>query len=55
MSEILYPTKLHRETVEVRQDFFLRQLNIDTILLVNSHARGKATLESDSDIAILGC
>ncbi|MEO7486033.1 MAG: nucleotidyltransferase domain-containing protein [Ferruginibacter sp.] len=54
MSEILYPTEIHREAVEVIQDFFLRQSNIDTILLVNSLARGKATPESDIDIAILG-
>ncbi len=54
MSEIIYPTELHRETVEVVNEFFLRQPNIDTILLVNSLARGKATPESDIDIAILG-
>jgi predicted nucleotidyltransferase len=53
MAELNFPTGLHRQTVEEIKDFFLKQENIDTILLVNSLARGKATPESDIDIAIL--
>jgi len=53
MTEINFPTGLHRKATETIKDFFLEQQNIDTILLVNSIARGKATAESDIDIAIL--
>jgi len=53
MAEPNFPTELHRQTVEAINDFFLKQENIDTILLVNSLARGKATPESDIDIAVL--
>ena len=53
MTEITFPTELHRQATEVIKDFFLEQKNIDTILLVNSLARGKATSESDIDIAVL--
>jgi predicted nucleotidyltransferase len=53
MAELSFPTGLHRQTVEAIKDFFLEQSNIDTILLVNSLARGKATAESDIDIAIM--
>lgn len=53
MSEIIFPTELHKQTIEVVKDFFLTQQNIDTILLVNSLARGKATIGSDIDMAVL--
>jgi predicted nucleotidyltransferase len=53
MTEIYFPTELHRTAVNASRDFFLNQQNIDTILLVNSLARGKATPESDIDMAIL--
>src|SRR6478672_10727023 len=53
MTEINFPTELHRTATNVSKDFFLNQQNIDTILLVNSLARGKATSESDIDMAIL--
>ncbi|CAN5409796.1 hypothetical protein BH10BAC2_BH10BAC2_41990 [soil metagenome] len=53
MTELIFPTELHKQTTEVVRDFFLGQKNIDTILLVNSLARGKATSESDIDIAVL--
>lgn len=53
MTEIIFPTELHRQATEVIKGFFLDQKNIDTILLVNSLARGKATSDSDIDMAIL--
>ena len=53
MAEIIFPTKLHRQATEAIKDFLLKQQNIDTILVVNSLARGKATPESDIDIAVL--
>jgi predicted nucleotidyltransferase len=53
MAEIIFPTELHSQATEAIKDFFLQQQNIDTILLVNSLARGKATPESDIDIAVL--
>lgn len=53
MTELIFPTELHKQATEVVANFFLRQKNIDTILLVNSIARGKATSESDIDIAVL--
>jgi predicted nucleotidyltransferase len=53
MTKMIFPTALHQEATEVIKAFFLQQQNIDTILLVNSMARGKATPESDIDIAVL--
>ena len=53
MAEIIFPTELHRRVTSVIKEFFLKQNGIDTILLVNSLARGKATPESDIDIAVL--
>jgi predicted nucleotidyltransferase len=50
---MIFPTALHKEATEVIKAFFLKQQNIDTILLVNSMARGKASPESDIDIAVL--
>lgn len=53
MKEIIFPTGLHRQATEVVKDFFVEQQNVDTILLVNSLACGKATPDSDIDMAIL--
>lgn len=53
MTELIFPTELHRQATEVVKYFFLGQQNIDTVLLVNSLARGKATSDSDIDIAVL--
>jgi predicted nucleotidyltransferase len=53
MAEIIFPTQLHKAAVQVVENFFLSQPHIDTILLVNSLARGKATIDSDIDICIL--
>lgn len=48
-----FPTRLHAQATAVVRDFFAPQAEVDTILLVNSLARGKAVAESDIDLAIL--
>lgn len=48
-----FPTELHEQAVLAARDFFLQQQHVDTILLVNSLARGKATPESDIDMVVL--
>jgi predicted nucleotidyltransferase len=53
MSEIIFPSRIHKQIVAIVKDYFIQQQNVDTILLVNSLARGKATADSDIDIAIL--
>lgn len=53
MSNLAFPTPLHQESAELARDFFLQQPCVDTVLVVNSCARGQATPESDLDMAIL--
>ncbi len=48
-----FPTKLHQDTAELTRDYFLTISNVDTVLVVNSCARGQAVPESDLDFAIL--
>src|SRR3954468_19141202 len=48
-----FPTKLHQDTAELIKDYFLTFTSVDTVLIVNSCARGKATPESDLDFSIL--
>src|SRR6187200_1609861 len=48
-----FPTTLHRNAAEAVQDYFLNLSIIDTVLVVNSCARGNAVPESDLDFAIL--
>jgi predicted nucleotidyltransferase len=48
-----FPTQLHEDTAQLVKDFFLPLPNVDTILIVNSCARGQAVPESDLDFAIL--
>jgi len=49
----IFPTLLHQAVAELVRDYFLQISNVDTILIVNSCARGVAVPESDLDIAIL--
>ncbi|MEO6187679.1 MAG: nucleotidyltransferase domain-containing protein [Ginsengibacter sp.] len=51
--EIMFPTQLHRAAVNVIKGVFLGKQHVDSVLLVNSLARGKATADSDIDICIL--
>ena len=48
-----FPTKLHQDTAEIVRDYFMTISNVDTVLVVNSCARGQAVPESDLDFAIL--
>ena len=48
-----FPTPLHQDTAELVRDYFWNVPNVDTILVVNSCARGQAVPESDLDFAIL--
>lgn len=47
-----FPTVLHAEAAKAVNDFFV-QFQVDTVLIVNSCARGHASAESDLDMAIL--
>jgi len=49
----VFPTLLHQDTAGVVQNYFLSLPTIDTVLVVNSCARGLAVIESDLDFAIL--
>jgi len=49
----LFPTKLHQDTAELVRDYFTAISNVETILIVNSCARGQATPDSDLDFDIL--
>jgi len=48
-----FPTMLHQDTAELVRDYFLTMSNVDTVLVVNSCARGQAVPESDLDFAVL--
>jgi predicted nucleotidyltransferase len=48
-----FPTKLHHDTAELIRDYFQAINGVDTVLIVNSCARGQAVPESDLDFAIL--
>jgi predicted nucleotidyltransferase len=48
-----FPTKLHKDTAELVRDYFRSIPYVDTVLVVNSCARGQAVPESDLDFAIL--
>ena len=48
-----FPTNLHRDAAELIKDYFLSFPQVDTTLVVNSCARGKAVPDSDLDFAIL--
>lgn len=49
----VFPTPLHAAIADVVYDHFSKEKLVDTILVVNSCARGQATPESDLDFAIL--
>src|SRR5436190_17124654 len=49
----IFPTLLHQDAAMAAAQYFLNIENVDSILVVNSCARGLATPESDLDMAIL--
>lgn len=51
--EAVYPTQEHQRAAETIVDFFVSHYKIDTVLLVNSCARGKAPRDSCLDIVTL--
>jgi hypothetical protein len=52
-SRPVFPTSLHQDSAELVRDYFLQIPYVDTVLVVNSCARGQAVPESDLDFAIL--
>lgn len=52
-ASIHFPTSLHKQTTEAVAAFFSASPVVDTVLIVNSLARGQATSASDLDFAIL--
>lgn len=48
-----FPTTLHKDAAVLVRDYFLNIRHVDTVLVVNSCARGQAVQESDLDFAIL--
>ncbi len=50
---LLLPTSLHHEVLDIVYSFFHAKTAVDTVLVINSCARGEATPESDLDIAVL--
>jgi predicted nucleotidyltransferase len=53
ISSLRFPTERHREVAELARDFFCSHAYVDTILVVNSCARGRAVAGSDLDMAVL--
>ena len=49
----VFPTVVHQHAAEIVKDYFFSVSNVDSILVVNSCARGNAVPESDLDFAIL--
>jgi predicted nucleotidyltransferase len=48
-----FPTPLHQQVARLAHDFFNPNPLVDTVLVVNSCARGQASPESDLDLAVL--
>jgi predicted nucleotidyltransferase len=53
MLKPIFPTTLHQRTAELVRDYFMPIHGVDTVLVVNSCARGRGVPESDLDFAIL--
>ena len=53
INKAIFPTQLHAAVAKNIQGFFADQGIVDTVLAVNSCARGQAVPESDLDFAIL--
>ena len=49
----IFPTSLHEDAASVVHEYFSKLPDIDTVLVVNSCARGQAVADSDLDFAIL--
>jgi predicted nucleotidyltransferase len=53
ISPLTFPTEIHQEVAELAGRFFSAHAYVDTILVVNSCARGRAVAGSDLDLAVL--
>ena len=53
IASLRFPTELHREVAELAGGFFSAHAPVDTVLVVNSCARGQAVAGSDLDLAVL--
>jgi hypothetical protein len=53
MCKPVFPTVLHQDAAETVREYFENVPETDTVLIVNSCARGQAVAESDLDFAIL--
>jgi len=53
MSPLGFPTALHREVADLAGNFLSSHASVDTILVVNSCALGRAVAGSDLDMAVL--
>jgi predicted nucleotidyltransferase len=53
LPNLQFPTAQHAQAAEMAAQFFAPLPQVDTVLVVNSCARGQATAESDLDMAIL--
>ncbi len=53
ISQPIFPTTLHQDVSDIVVSFFANLSEVDSILLLNSCARGQATPKSDLDLAIL--
>lgn len=49
----IFPTELHKEAANHIYTFFSAESCVDTVIIVNSCARGVAVPESDLDVAVL--
>src|SRR5262250_238381 len=53
ISPLKFPTALHQEVADLARNFFSSHASVDTILVVNSCAHGRAVAGSDLDLAVL--
>ena len=53
MASLAFPTARHQFIADLAASFFKGQAEVDTVLVVNSCARGQAAPESDLDLAVL--
>jgi len=53
LPSLQFPTALHRQVAEIARDLFAAHPQVDTVLVVNSCARGQAVPGSDLDLAVL--
>src|SRR5512144_1242880 len=49
----IFPTTDHENVADIVLSFFKKHSEVDTVLVVNSCARGQAVPESDLDMAVL--